>query len=470
MLTIENLSLAFDENCKAFEQISFSLRENTITLLNGPSGCGKSSLLMAIARVVPEIVEAKIEGRIIFRGRSVEKEEARSVSGEIGYVFQDPDSQLCTFTVEDEIAFGLENCRVDPEEMDQEIDRLLGLMNIRHLRKRNLNQLSGGEKQKVAIAAVLAVKPSLLLMDEPTANLDETSTREVVELIRSLRDDLGMTILLVEHRIREFAPVIDEVLHMTGDRVVTLPAGKYIQEMEHTWSLPRREKPRPSSPPVLEAEEIGFSYISGTPVLKVLSFSLGQGEILAITGPNGAGKSTLSRLLTGLIRPDRGRILAGGRDLSSLSPRETGQMMGIAFQNPEHQFICLTVEKELAYGQEESGRTPEEVINSVETALSRFDLSNRRHSNPFVLSQGQKRRLSTATMMMNGQRILILDEPTYGQDPENLGALVKLLYRINREGVSVLMITHDPDLVRCCCDRNLVLENGRLTEKEICRG
>lgn len=472
MLTIENLSLAFDENSRAFHRISLHVRENSITLLSGPSGCGKSSLLMAIARVIPEIVEGQLEGRICLHGRPIEHEDAKAVSEKIGYVFQDPDSQLCTFTVEDELAFGLENCRTAPAEMDREIDRLLDLLGIHHLRKRNLNQLSGGEKQKVAIASVLAVKPVLLLLDEPTANLDQESTLAVVELIRRLRDEWKITILLVEHKLREFSPIIDDVLHMSDGKVRQVPAGEYLQQVQQNWSLPLRApedhiRSKPHRKPVLQANNLQYAYHPARPVLRNVSFCLGEGEILAITGENGAGKSTLARLLMGLIRPTGGSIQIGEQEISRMGAREIGLSMGIAFQNPEHQFIKLTVEKELSFSLEVSGVSRAAESNRLDETLHQFDLDHCRHNNPFQLSQGQKRRLSTATMMMNGQKILILDEPTYGQDPENLINLIQLLYRINQEGVSVLMITHDPELVRRCCDRNLVLIDGSMEERQV---
>ncbi len=213
---------------------------------------------------------------------------------------------------------------------------------------------------------------------------------------------------------------------------------------------------------ILEAKRIYFTYNKDINVLKNVNFSLYKGEIAAIIGPNGAGKSTLSKILMGLLKLENGSILIKGRDIRDINTRELGEYIGLVFQNPEHQFIKMTVEKEMALSLEIRREDSETVKNTVNSYLSIFDLDNHRLSNPFSLSQGQKRRLSTASMMINGQSILILDEPTYGQDRTNLEKLINLLYKINSQGTSILMITHDMDMVLNCCDRVIQLENGEI--------
>lgn len=193
-----------------------------------------------------------------------------------------------------------------------------------------------------------------------------------------------------------------------------------------------------------------------------MNFSLHKGEIAAIVGPNGAGKSTLSKILMGLLKPEKGAILVKGTNIKNINPKDLGEHMGLVFQNPEHQFIKMTVEKEMALSLEIRKQCPEVIKDTVDSYLFMFDLDKHRLSNPFSLSQGQKRRLSTASMMINGQSILILDEPTYGQDRTNLNELINLLYKINSEGTSILMITHDMDMVLNCCDRVIQLENGEV--------
>lgn len=462
MLEVKNLSLAFPEQGQVFNNVNFNVKKNSITLLSGNSGTGKSSLLMCITRVIPSIIEGDITGEIIYKNTNIEDKGIEAVSGDIGYMFQDPDSQLCAFTVEDEIAFGLENMNIDPKDMDRIIDEVLSLTGIKSLRKRNLNHLSGGEKQKVALSSILALDPEFILMDEPTANLDPKSTREIVDLIRKLRDDMGKTILIVEHKVNEIKDIIDEVITLSEDGAEVVNKDEFLETYFKKSQFPFRTKKSLEENPVIKVDNLHFSYNRDRKILKDINFCLYEGEIAAIIGPNGAGKSTLTKLLMGLLKPCKGKIFINNNDISKMSPKDIGKNLGLIFQNPEHQFIKMTVEKEMALSLELRGVPPKEVFSKVDYYLNLFELSAQKDMNPFSLSQGQKRRLSTASMMINGQPILILDEPTYGQDKENLQKLLNLLYDINKEGVSILMITHDMDLVFNSCDRFIYLENGEI--------
>lgn len=462
MFEIKNLNLSFQENYNVFKDINIKVKKNRVTLLTGKSGCGKSSLLMCITGVISDIIEGNITGEIIYKGKNIENKGVKAVSGEIAYMFQDPDSQLCTFTVEDEIAFGLENIKMEPSHMDHTIDKVLKLTGISHLKKRQLNHLSGGEKQKVALASILALDPEVILMDEPTANLDPKSTIEIINLIRDLRDKFGKTILIVEHKINEFSEIIDDVIWFEREQAKNIDKEFFIQSYKSESCIPTVNRKQSNTEKVLEAKGIYFSYNKNIKVLKNVNFSLHKGEIAAIIGPNGAGKSTLSKILMGLLKPEKGAILVKGTNIKNINPKDLGEHMGLVFQNPEHQFIKMTVEKEMVLSLEIRKQCPEVIKDTVDSYLSMFDLDKHRLSNPFSLSQGQKRRLSTASIMINGQSILILDEPTYGQDRSNLKELINLLYKINSEGTSILMITHDMDMVLNCCDRVIYLENGEV--------
>lgn len=462
ILEIKDLSLTFTEKGKVFENININIEKNKITLISGKSGCGKSSLLMCIAGAIPDAIDGTIKGEIIYNGRNIENKGMQAVSGSIAYMLQDPDSQLCTFTVEDEIAFGLENINTPSDIMEGIIDDTLKLTGIEYLKKRNLNSLSGGEKQKVALSSILAINPQLILMDEPTANLDPNSTMEIVKLIKRLRDEMGKTIVIVEHKISEFSDIVDNAIVFSNKGAQTFSRDDFINIYGKNNCILNRKKMLQINAPVIKVNNLYFSYDGETDVLKNLNFNLYHSEILAAIGSNGAGKSTLSKLLMGLLKTERGSILINGKDIRSMNPCEIGENMGLVFQNPEHQFIKNTVENELSLSLEIKGEKPADIRNKVENYLSLFNLVELRNMNSFSLSQGQKRRLSTASMMINGQPILILDEPTYGQDADNLNELVKLLYRINDDGVSILIITHDMRLVLSSCSRAIYLENGEI--------
>ncbi len=462
MLEIKNLGLAFSKQGQVFSNVSFNVKKRSITLLNGDSGVGKTSLLMCIARVIPNIIEGNITGEIIYKGTNIENQGISAISGDMGYVFQDPDSQLCTFTVEDEIAFGLENMNIGLNDMKRIIEETLKLMDINDLKKRNLNQLSGGEKQKVALSSILALNPELILMDEPTANLDIQSTKEVIELIRRLRDEMGKTILIVEHKTDEIKDIVDEIITLNRDGAAIENKGDFFETCSKKSQLPLRKRKDFSGPPIVKVRDLSFSYDISKETLKNINFCLYEGEIAALIGPNGAGKSTLAKLLMGLLKPSKGKIHINNKEITKMSPRDIGKIMGLIFQNPEHQFVKMTVKNELALSLELKGDPPKKVSSKVDYYLNLFGLYTQKDMNPFSLSQGQKRRLSTASMMISGQRILILDEPTYGQDPRNLQKLLHLLYEINKEGVSILMITHDMNLVYNSCDRYIYLDDGEI--------
>lgn len=462
MLEIKNLCLKFPEDKIVFENVNFSIEKNTINLITGKSGCGKSSLLMCLSRVIPETVDGVMSGEIIYNGYNIEHSNAEEISGEIAYMFQDPDSQLCTFTVEDEIAFGLENLNVEQEKMEEIIDDILDLVGIKYLKYASLNKLSGGEKQKVALASILALDPDLILMDEPTANLDPISTIQIVELIKKLRDDMGKTIIIIEHNIDDFKDVIDKVIELNDKKTSDLEVDNFIEQYHNNFKYPKRQHTNLGNDTVLDVHNLSYSYDEGKNVIDNVSFSLYKGEIAALVGHNGAGKSTLSKLLIGFIKASKGEILLKEQNIYNMNVKEIGDHMGLVFQNPEHQFIKMTVEKELSLSLEVRGNSEDVVKEKTDNYLKEFNLINNRESNPFTLSQGQKRRLSTASMMINGQPILILDEPTYGQDRENLIKLIDLLYQINKSGTSILIITHDMDMVERCCDKLIYLNKGQV--------
>lgn len=461
MIRVENLSLTYEQK-PVFSNLSFSVKEGTITLLAGASGSGKSSLLMAIIRMIPDSVSGELSGKIFLDEEDISDCSVSDVAGRLGYVFQDPESQLCTFSVENEISFGLENFNTPVEEIEEKVVESLSFLEISAIRFKNLNELSGGEQQKVAISSVFALHPEVLLLDEPTANMDPKSKREFVRFLKDYVSERKCTVLVVEHNIRDFEPVIDEVVLLSGDQIHPIPKSEFYKTVEEQYMLPKRQN-RPLGEAVLVCDQITFGYEPGKPVLSNIDLSVREGEIVCITGCNGAGKSTLTKLIMGLIKEYDGSIKLLDSDVRLLSPKQIGKQMGIVFQNPEHQFIMNDVERELGLSLSLSGLGEKEIREQVDYYLKRFDLDSVRESNPFQLSQGQKRRLSTAGMMINGQRILILDEPTYGQDPENLRELIDLLYEINESGVTLLMITHDSRIIDHCCDRVILLEKGQIT-------
>jgi energy-coupling factor transport system ATP-binding protein len=457
MIKIENLSLSFSKNKEVFSAIDCEFEKGKISLVSGKSGCGKSSLLMSLMRLIPGTIDGRVGGNILFKDRRINEVPTFEMADKMSYVFQDPESQLCTFTVEEELAFGLENLNVEPEVIREKIDYYLELLEIGFLKNRPLNSLSGGEKQLVAIATIIAMEPEVLILDEPTANLDPKMTNKIFSTIKKIQDLKQTTIIIVEHKIDEIIDWIDDIFWLEKKEMKKITKNELKKTIESvqlkTWEI-KEEK----TDICLQAKDISFSY-GDADVLNNVSFELNYGQVLAIVGHNGAGKSTLFKIIMGLERCKSGEVWIGDSEIKDMSPCLIGSRMGLAFQNPEHQFLKDSVESELKFGMNSIDKKYE--MERLEYYLKEFELEDVRLQNPFTLSQGQKRRLSTASIMIGGQKILLLDEPTYGQDRENLIKLMKSLESLRRDGKSVVMITHDLELVRKCCDKVVIINDGQ---------
>jgi energy-coupling factor transporter ATP-binding protein EcfA2 len=446
-------------------------------------------------------------------GRDTRQTQPGEIAALVGVVFQDPEAQFCMLTVEDEVAFGLENLRVPRSEMDSRIDAALCQVGLSlALRPRRLDRLSGGEKQRLALACILAMDTPVVVLDEPTANLDPLGTREFFDSLAGLRG--RRTLILVEHKLDECAHLAERALvlgpdgsliadgpprEVFRDRAADLEQfGIWIPQvteyaLHHGWQgeLPltvaeaarglvtttahSREDTKTENvgasapscrvgdqPPALQISRLSFAYPGGPPALTDVSLRVPQGDFAALAGPNGSGKSTLAALAVGLRPPPPGTADLFGQDVRDLSVAEVAERAGYVFQNPEHQFVADTVADELAYSLRARRRPEAEIEATVHNLLARFDLAALAKANPFSLSQGQKRRLSVATMLAVGQRLLILDEPTFGQDRRGADQLMELLAGLNRDGVTLLMITHDMRLVADYARSVHILADGRL--------
>lgn len=464
----------------ALRDLNLSIEPGRLVLLLGPSGSGKSTLARTLAGLIPHSLYAQVKGDVRVDGVDPLAAGPAASAVKVGLLFQDPGAGFATLTVEDEVAFGLENLNTPRSRMPARIRTALAAAGLAHLRRRPLLSLSAGEAQGVALAALLAMEPTVLVLDEPTAHLDPASTREFFARLSRLKR--SRTILLVEHKLDACLHLADGMalldrdgsrLAAGGPRQVFRRHRKRILETG-IW-LPRsldpaarrriRRAPRaePNAPPAVAVRDLTFSYPGGRPVLRRLDLDIAQGAFLALVGPNASGKSTLARLFMGLLpKPKGSEIRVFGSDLEGLTPSEMARQVGFVFQNPEHQFVRETVRQELAYSLEARGASGEDLSRRVGRLLRRFDLGGLEDRNPFTLSQGEKRRLSVAEMLASGQRLLILDEPTFGQDRKATYALMDSLAERNREGVTIIVITHDMRFVERYADTAAVLLEGRI--------
>jgi energy-coupling factor transport system ATP-binding protein len=488
-LVIESLTCRYETREEpALHDVSFRVEPGQIVLVAGESGCGKTTLLRCINGLIPRSYRAAVEGRILLNGQDFGSESLAEVSQVVGTVLQDPERQILGAFVRNEVAFGLENLGVPRDEIIRRVDETLNYLGIAHLQDRQTFLLSGGEKQKVALAGVLVMRPDILALDEPLASLDPASAQDALALVRRLADE-GKTILLIEHRVEDVLSVKpDLVMHMEEGRVtymgsvegllqnadyraVKLPAPVVISRAADETSDLTYKFTQPAmddTPALVNFEGVSFHYPEGPPVIKDVNLTIRQGDVIAVLGPNGAGKTTLLKQAIGLLRPTDGRILLRGKDGQKLTVAELAKTIGYVFQSPSHMLFAPTVREELAFGPRNLGHTPEEIETDTEQALAVVNLSAEADRPPLALSFGQQKRVSIASILAMRSAILVMDEPTAGQDYANymnfMDSVVGL--RSDEERAysfsAILFITHDVDLAVTYANRVLLLSEGEL--------
>jgi energy-coupling factor transporter ATP-binding protein EcfA2 len=455
----------------AVRGVDLRIERGERVLLLGPSGAGKSTLLAALAGLLPDD-SGEQEGSVEIDGLAPHKARER-----VAIVFQDPETQLVMARAGDDVAFGLENRGVPSEEIWPRVDGALSRVGFRYGRERSTAALSGGEQQRLALAGALAPRPSLLLLDEPTANLDPAGAALVRAAIGTA-PERETTVVLVEHRVAESQPLVNRVVVLEpggGVRADGPPAAVFAAHgdrlaAEGVWVpghpiAPRLARSAPGAG-LLAADGVGFRHPGAAhPALSDVDLVVRAGEALAVLGPNGAGKSTLALLLGGLLQPGAGRVVASAAlagELAGAPPHRwrasaLTRRIGSVFQDPEHQFVAPTVREELALGPRRIGLSPGVVASTVDRLLERLRLERLAGANPHTLSGGEQRRLSVATALATAPRLLVLDEPTFGQDRRTWIELVDLLATLRDDGHGLVAVTHDSDFVAALADRSLAL-------------
>lgn len=440
--------------------VDLSIAAGSFVLIGGPSGGGKSTLVHTLMGLIPQTMPAEVRGRVSIVGLDPRRHSVAQLATRVGLVFQNPASQLFNGMVEEEVTFGPRNLGLPPEEIAARVGHALEAAGCAHLRRRTVRHLSGGEQQRVAIAAVLAMRPAVLILDEPTANLDAEGVRLLVQaLVRLHRPELRkvqVTLVVIEHRLVPFLPHADRLVWLVDGRVVA--DGPPAETLARVQPVPAPHFPPPAptlaGKSLVALREVTASY-DGRPVLQDCSFTLHRGDFAALVGPNGAGKTTLARVLAGLLRPRRGRVVwhANG----------PGLRVGLLQQNPLHQLVCDTVEEEVYFGPCNLGV---EQVEDVEAVLAQTDLLPLRHRPTQALSVGQQQRAALAATLSLHPALLILDEPTVGQDWGHLIQMMDFLAGLNRAGQTVLLITHDRRLVERYANRVWRVMGGRVARCE----
>ena len=513
---IEFVDFSFQYRAQAkptLNNINLTIYEGEKVLIVGPSGSGKSTLSNCINGIVPFSNEGKISGSLKVKGKETKEMSIFELSNSVGTVLQDPDGQFIGLTVGEDIAFKLENDCVSQEEMKEKVKIVSEIVGIdTHLNAAPYS-LSGGQKQRVTLAGVMVGDVDILLFDEPLASLDPATGKSAIELIDQIQKETKKTILIIEHRL-------EDVLHCAVDRVIVVNNGEiaaditpaellssnilsetgireplYITALKYagctitpemkpehidtlnidlcreklkTWyEETSEEEKQTTGEAILEMKNVKFSYESGKEILHGVSFKVNKGEMVSIVGRNGAGKSTISKLICGFYKPTEGQILFDGRDLINDTIKERAEKIGIVMQNPNQMISKTMIFDEVALGLKVRGVPEEEIKNRVFETLKICGLYEFRNWPISALSFGQKKRVTIASILVLNPEVIILDEPTAGQDFKHYTEIMEFLKELNKKGVTIVMITHDMHLMLEYTNRAIVLSNGLKLAEDI---
>ena len=505
------------------KNINLSIYEGEKVLIVGPSGSGKSTLAHCINGLVPFFYDGIVTGQLNINGNDATKMNIFELSKIVGTVLQDPDSQFIGLTVGEDIAFKLENYCISQDEMIDRVDKSAELVDIKKELYSSPYKLSGGQKQRVTLAGVTVDDVKILLFDEPLASLDPATGESAIELIDKMQKQNNKTAIIIEHRLEDVLhcdvdrvivmdkgeiiadTTIDEIirkdilrkvgirepLYLTALRyadceindtlklknIETLELGEYKEKLKDWYENIEVYESDENQNPILELDNINFSYNNEKQILKNVSFKINKGDMAAIVGRNGAGKSTISKLVCGFYKPTSGRILFDGKDMVDYTIKERSQKIGFIMQNPNQMISKTMVYDEVAFGLKIRGLSDSEIKERVYETLRICGLYGYRNWPISALSFGQKKRVTIASILVLNPDMIILDEPTAGQDFKHYTEIMEFLVDLNKKGVTILMVTHDMHLMLEYTNKVIVLSEGEkiadnipayiLTNKEI---
>ncbi len=508
VIEFQNFSFQYRAQSEpTLHDVNLTIYKGEKVLIVGPSGSGKSTLAHCINGLIPFMYEGEISGTLRVAGENVQDQGITLLSDEVGTVMQDPDGQFVGLTVAEDIAFKLENDAVPQADMIRRVFEAADTVEFASFLEASPHSLSGGQKQKTTFAGVLVSHAGILLFDEPLASLDPHTGQLTVDLIDRIHRETGKTIVIIEHRL-------EEVLERSIDRVIVVSEGRIVGDMtpdellctdllrttgireplylnalhyagceitpamqpghidhiqldsciaplQQWYNCVHQEDLPVIEQPVLEIEHVSFGYEAGQPILHDVSFQIGKGEIVCIAGRNGAGKSTISKLICGFYRPSAGRILFNGRDLSGDTIKERADHIGFVMQNPNHMLSKPLLYDEVALGLRTRGVHEDTIRERVHEVLKVCGLYPFRSWPVSALSYGQKKRVTIASILVLEPEIMILDEPTAGQDFRHYNEMMEFLNQLNRRGMTIIMITHDMHLMMEYGQRAVVMADGK---------
>ena len=480
---INNLSFTYENRTDpALDKVNLAIDNHDFVLLAGASGSGKSTLLKCVNGLIPHRYLGQYSGEVKVRDQPVPKSQFLKLSLTVGTVLQEADKQLVSSIVEDDVAFGPGNLALPRVEVERRVVHSLESMDITQLQRRSIFEISGGQKQRLAIADVLAMEPDILLFDEPLANLDSNGVKLMQGIFRDFHNS-GKTIIVAEHRTEEVLRadpnrivvinkgrvVADkkdpEALIEFGD-VIKIPAEYVLRGNLKTENQPAAKTTLPKNQPLgkelIRVENLNFEYPGGIMALKDLNLTIREGERIALLGNNGAGKSTLALSLVGLLKPTTGEVLVMGQDTRNQTTAEIARVVCLVFQSPFSMLFAKTVRDELSFGPKNIGVPPDAISKIIPETAKQCSISHLLENSPFASSFGEKKRICVGSVLTMEPKCIILDEPTAGQDFRSYSNFMNFICSLSERVKSFVVITHDPDLAIEYTDRSIVLNAGRV--------
>jgi len=500
----------------SLKDLHLKVKGGEFVLLTGPSGCGKTTFCRCLNGLIPHFYNGELKGAVVVDGLSIADHPTSEMAKHVGLIFQNPDNQIFALTVEKDVAFGLENLGVSKGEMVETIDWAMRMTGIGDLRSRATHELSGGQKQRLAIASILAMQPKVIVLDEPTSFLDPVGAERIFEVLATLNREYGITIILIEHRldlavryanrvivfndgeiIEDGSPAkvfgadeprlagvgIPKIIELTKRlsrkgvifEDIPLGADSFVDEirdrlpMVGTGTFDRRRMAEyeeltgaQRSEPMIEVKGISYTYPSGVRALRNVDLTIHRGEFVAIMGENGAGKTTLVKHFNGLLKSQEGSVTVDGIDVAKVSVASIARRVGLVFQNPDDQLFSEDVEEEVRFALRNFGFDEDVIEKRVDWALNLLDIERYRKSSPFILSGGERKRVALASVLAWDPDVVVLDEPTIGQDYAQKERLRHFLIQLRTQGKTTIIVSHDVEFVADCRPRIVLMAEGQV--------
>lgn len=488
IIKINNFSWKYKASQElVLENINLEFNKGEFIGIMGPTGAGKSTLCHCMNGLIPLRTRGWIKGEVLVFGQNSREMKMTELGQRIGLVFQDPETQFIMMSIEDEIALGLETLGLSREEIRERITWALDLVDLKGYEQKAPEELSGGQKQRVAIASIMAMRPEIIILDEPTSDLDPLGKGEIFELLEKIRDKFELTIILVSHETKKIVQFCDRVVLIDGGEIqfdgkaenylqneqmledagICIPSKISFDLEASSHQVSQKIESSISKKSVIEIQNLSYTYPNMTQALKNVNLTIYEGDFIAVIGKNGSGKTTLIKHFNGLLKPQEGKVLLKEKTIMDYSIPQIAKNIGYCYQNPDHQLFKNTIKEEIEFGLRNLKFEEKEIKKRYKNIVDLLDLEKfaEAYASTFYLSKGIRQRLALASVLVLEPETLIIDEPATGQDYKLIGSFMKILENLNRKNKTIIIVTHNPFIITHYSKEVVILNEGKLIAK-----